>query len=140
MPFTDEERRYLEGHAIGRLATVSATGEPDIAAVSYHLHEGNICIGGLDVARSIKYRNVLATGKIAFVVDDSDASDRRGPRGLKIHGRGDIVTGPGGAPEIRLRAGDVWSWGINRLDEPYTSDEPYVQELGMIEDAGCSPI
>ena len=140
MPFTDEERRYLEGHAIGRLATVSATGEPDIAAVSYHLHEGEIRIGGLDVARSIKYRNILATGKVAFVVDDIDESDRRGPRGLKIHGRGEIITGPGGSPEIRVRAGDVWSWGLNRRDEHYRQDEPFVQEMGMIEDAGISPV
>jgi len=140
MPFTEQERNYLRGHAIGRLASVSADGEPDIAPVSYRLHEGHICVGGLDVARTIKYRNVVATGRVAFVVDDDAATDRRDPRGLKIHGHAEIVSGPGGAPEIRIVPEDVWSWGVNRIDEPYVAAEPYVQEIRMIEDAGCHPV
>ncbi|MDJ0960124.1 MAG: PPOX class F420-dependent oxidoreductase [Acidimicrobiia bacterium] len=140
MPFTEEECSYLQGHAIGRLATVSADGEPDISPVSYRIHEGHVCIGGLDTLRSIKYRNVRATGKVAFVVDDSDADDRRGPRGLKVHGHADVISGPGGAPEIRIHPDDVWSWGLNRIDEPFEDDETYVQEMSIIEDVGCHPV
>ena len=140
MPFTEEERNYLKGHAIGRLASVSSNGETDIAPVSYRIHEGHVCIGGLDVARTIKYQNVVATGRVAFVVDDGDATDRRGPRGVKMHGHADVVAGPAGAPEIRVVPDDVWSWGLNRVDDPRWAAEPYVQEMEIIEDVGCHPI
>lgn len=139
MPFTEEEHNYLRAHAIGRLATVSSDGEPDIAPVCYRIHEEHVCIGGLDVVKTIKYRNVRATGRVAFVVDDDAGTDRRDPRGLKVHGRAEIISGPGGAPEIRIVPEDVWSWGLNRV-ESLVPDEPYVREMGMIEDAGCSPV
>ena len=64
MPFTDAERQYLRSQAIGRIATVSARGEPDVAPVSFRIHEGAICIGGLDMTRTVKYRNVLRTARV----------------------------------------------------------------------------
>jgi PPOX class F420-dependent enzyme/OxyR family protein len=134
MPFTDDECRYLKAHAVGRLATVARTGDPDISSVFYRIHEGHICIGGLDTTKSIKYRNVLATRRIAFVVDDADPHDLRGPRGVKLHGRADIIAGPGGAPEIRILPEDVFSWGLNHPDEPFSD------ELEVMDEAGCSPV
>ena len=122
MSFTEEERRYIRSQPIGRIATVSAKGEPDVAPVSFRIHEGMICIGGLDNEATIKYRNVMATGRAAFVVDDLADTDQWEPRGLKIRGSADIITGPGGAPEIRIHPEVVWSWGLNQGAETYFAD------------------
>jgi pyridoxamine 5'-phosphate oxidase family protein len=122
MPFTDAERQYLRSQGIGRIATVSRRGEPDVAPVSFRIHDGAICIGGLDMTRTVKYRNVLRTGRAAFVVDDLASEHPWVPRGLKIRGGAEIIIGPGGTPEIRIVPEIVWSWGINRGAETYFND------------------
>ena len=37
MSFTESERTYLEGQPLGRIATASASGEPDVAPVTLGL-------------------------------------------------------------------------------------------------------
>ena len=123
MPFTSAERDYLKSQGIGRIATVSAKGEPDVAPVSFRIHEGAICIGGLDMERTIKYHNVRKTGRAAFTVDDLASTDPWEPRGLKVRGNADIIVGPGGTPEIRIDPEVVWSWGINHEAETYFNDQ-----------------
>jgi pyridoxamine 5'-phosphate oxidase family protein len=121
VPFTAAERRYLRSRGIGRLATVSARGEPDVAPVSFRIHGGAICIGGRDMVHTIKFRNVCHTGRAAFVVDDLAGERPWEPRGLKLRGAADIITGPGG-PEIRIIPETVWSWGINAPADSYFNE------------------
>jgi pyridoxamine 5'-phosphate oxidase family protein len=122
MPFTDHERCYLGSHALGRIATASADAEPDVAPVGYRVHGDDILIGGLDNEKTIKYHNVLATQRASFVVDDLASQDPWEPRGLKIRGPADIVAGPSGKPEIRIRPQTIWSWGLNQEADTYFAD------------------
>jgi pyridoxamine 5'-phosphate oxidase family protein len=111
-PFTPAEIEYLRTQPLGRIATVSAAGEPDVAPVGFRLlDDGRIEIGGLDNPKTIKWRNVLATGRAAFVVDDLVTVEPWAPRGLKIRGAASGATDNGNV--IRITASTIWSWGLN---------------------------
>jgi pyridoxamine 5'-phosphate oxidase family protein len=114
MSFTEHERAYLAGQRLGRVGTASASGEPDVAPVTFKITaDGTIEIDGLDNPRTIKWRNVAATGRAAFVVDDLASTDPWTPRGVKLRGTARSDTDPSGRRVIRITAETVWSWGIN---------------------------
>jgi pyridoxamine 5'-phosphate oxidase family protein len=113
MDFTDAERSYLSGQRLGRIATASAAGQADVAPVTFTLSGNDLLVGGLDITKTRKYRNVLATGNAAFVVDDLVTVDPWQPRGVKVHGEAVIETAGNGKPRIRITPTTVWSWGIN---------------------------
>ena len=112
--FTDAERAYLAGQRLGRVATASSTGEPDVAPVTFRLTaDGRIEIDGFDNPKTLKWRNALATGRAAFVVDDLATVDPWAPRGVKLRGAASADTDPDGRRVIRIRPETIWSWGIN---------------------------
>jgi pyridoxamine 5'-phosphate oxidase family protein len=114
MAFTEHERRYLAEQPLGRIATTSAAGEPDIAPVGFGVDDGGVIeIGGLDNTKTIKWHNVLATGRAAFVVDDLATVDPWRPRGVKVRGAAEAVTTDAGHRVIRITPERVWSWGLN---------------------------
>jgi pyridoxamine 5'-phosphate oxidase family protein len=116
MAFTPEEREFLTSQRLGRVSTASSDAEPDVAVVGFSVDpDGEIVIGGLDNPRTIKWRNVLATGRAAFVVDDLVSITPWRPRGLKVRGISDIE----GHHVIVIRPETVWSWGINRNAPTY---------------------
>ncbi len=122
--FTDEERRYLHGHRLGRIATTSGSGEPDVAAVTFTIEGHTIEVGGRHLATTLKYHNVRATGRAAFVVDDLWSVDPWRPRGVKIHGQAELVESSAGGTVIRITPDTVWSWGLERYDHfPPASDK-----------------
>jgi pyridoxamine 5'-phosphate oxidase family protein len=113
-PFTPAEIEYLRSQPLARVATASAKGTPDVAPVTFTLaDDGTIEIGGMDNTRTIKYRNVLATGKAAVVIDDLATTDPWRPRGVKVRGRAEGVEVPGGGPVIRITPETIWSWSLN---------------------------
>jgi pyridoxamine 5'-phosphate oxidase family protein len=120
MTFTEAECAYLVAQALGRLATVSAEGDVQNSPVGFSLNPdtGTIDIGGLAMASTRKFRNVHATGKVAFVVDDVVSVDPWTVRGVEIRGTGEALNGqtpsqPGLSPEIiRIHPRRVISWGI----------------------------
>ena len=112
MAFTDAEREYLAEARLGRVATVSKDGDPDVAPVGFRIDEDRVLIGGLDNAKTLKYHNVKGTGRAAFVVDDLVSTDPWRPRGLKLHGSA-VIVDRGGRPVIEITPDTVWSWGIN---------------------------
>lgn len=118
MSFTPEETAYLRQRLLGRIATVSASGEPDVAVVRYRLDDGVFEVASRDVPATLKYRNVLANSRAAFVVDDLPSTDPWTPRGIKVHGRAEIGSNAFG-PTIRIVPQRIWSWGINRHAEKY---------------------
>lgn len=114
MSFTDAERQYLAGQRLGRIATASAAGVPDVAPVTFRLTAAGVLeIDGLDNPRTLKWRNVSATGRAAFVVDDLATVDPWSPRGVKLRGTASADTDPGGRNVIRIVPSTIWSWGIN---------------------------
>jgi pyridoxamine 5'-phosphate oxidase family protein len=109
--FTDEELRYLLGERrLARLATVGKNGMPHIAPVgwSYNPEHDSIDIGGHNMERSKKYRDVASTSRAAVVIDDVLPPWR--PRGVEVRGVAEAVEQP--TPLIRIRPERIVSWGI----------------------------
>ncbi|MFN8475264.1 MAG: PPOX class F420-dependent oxidoreductase [Anaerolineae bacterium] len=112
--FNETEQEYLRNQRLGRVATVSPAGQPDVAAVSYRFDGETFTIGGFDNARTLKYLNVKkGQRQVAFVVDDLATTQPWTPRGIKIHGQAEIVETPNG-PVLRITPDKKWSWGINQ--------------------------
>jgi len=114
MVFTYVEREFLSQARLGRVATVSKDGEPDVAPVGFGLDDDdNVLIGGLDNTKTRKYHNVKATGRASFVVDDLQSVDPWRPRGVKVTGAASIVE-RNGRPVLRIVPETVWSWALNQ--------------------------
>ena len=110
--FTDNELRYLLGERrLARLATVSQDGTPHVTPVgwSYNQELGTIDVGGHDLARTKKFRDVAHTGRAAIVIDDVLPPWQ--PRGVEIRGRAEAVERP--EPLIRIHPERVVGWGLD---------------------------
>ena len=70
--FTEAELAYLRTQRLGRLATVNERGEPQVAAVGFRYNPelDTIDIGGYDLTRTQKFRNIARNGLASFLVDD----------------------------------------------------------------------
>lgn len=114
MGFTAEEFAYLRSQHLGRIATASLKGEPDVAPVAFAVDaDGTIRISGFDNPSTIKWNNVVATGRAAFVVDDLASVSPWRPRGLKVKGSAEAITTDDGGSVIVIHPETVWSWALN---------------------------
>ena len=130
MTFTQEELDYLAEQPLGRLATQAADETLQVSPVgfSYNAELGTIDIGGFNLTKSKKYRNVKANGRAAVVVDDIVSHDPWRIRCLEIRGSG-VVVEPGVEQEsdghldgalIRIIPGHIISFGLDKADvEPH---------------------
>src|SRR4051812_9654453 len=113
--FTEREREYLRSQKIGRIATVSKRGQPDIAAIAIDFDGDRFTVHGARMTGTIKFTNVNGGAtRVAIIVDDlpSDARPGEGKaRGVKVYGTAEIVEGEG-APVIVVTPDRLWSWGI----------------------------
>jgi pyridoxamine 5'-phosphate oxidase family protein len=110
---TEVELRYLAGgRQLGRLATVGRDGTPHVVPVAwiYNAVRETIDIGGSELERSKKYRDVARTGRAAIVVDDVESTDPWRPRGVEIRGRAEAIPLP--TPLIRIHPERIVSWGL----------------------------
>jgi pyridoxamine 5'-phosphate oxidase family protein len=123
--FTDEELAYLESQRIGRLATSQPDGTLQNNPVGFGVNRelGTIDIGGYNMARSRKFRNVTANGRAAFVVDDVYSTDPWRVRLLEVRGHAEAITEPadasdqmGGSPIIRVHPTRILSIGLEPGD------------------------
>ncbi len=116
--FRGDEIEYLRSGLLGRLATVGRDGIPHVAPVgmySYNPQLDTIDIGGHDMARTKKFRDVARTGRAAIVVDDLVSTDPWWVRGIEVRGRAEAV---GGArPLIRIHPERIVAWGISERNE-----------------------
>lgn len=122
--FTQAELDYLtRERRLARLATVGADGTPHIAPVgwSYNAELDTIDIGGLDFARTKKFRDVSRTGRAAIVVDDVLPPWQ--PRGVEVRGTAEAIKGP--PPLIRLHPRRIVSWGVASAGERSARDVPF---------------
>jgi pyridoxamine 5'-phosphate oxidase family protein len=111
--FSDEELSYLLGERrLARIATVGEDGTPHVVPVgwSYNAELGTIDVGGLDPARTKKYRDVQRTGRAAIVIDDIASVDPWRVRGVEVRGRAEAVGRPQAV--IRIHPERVVTWGI----------------------------
>jgi pyridoxamine 5'-phosphate oxidase family protein len=111
--FRDAEIRYLAGgRQLGRIATVGADGTPHVVPVAwiYNAVRDTIDVGGSELERTKKFRDVARTGRVAIVIDDLESTDPWHPRGIEIRGRGETITLP--TPLIRIHPERIVSWGL----------------------------
>jgi pyridoxamine 5'-phosphate oxidase family protein len=132
--FSKKEVEYLKSQRIVRIATAASVAskeerenvsiQPDVVPVGFDFDGESIYVGGLNLQKSTKYKNILRNNKVAVVIDDLKSIDPWDPRGVKIYGTADVVTRQGGYMEgtgndnhtyIRISPKKKWSWGI---DEP----------------------
>jgi pyridoxamine 5'-phosphate oxidase family protein len=117
MSFTAEEISYLRSQRLARLATVSPDGQPDVVPVGYEFDGTCLFVGGMDPAKTRKFRNVQAgQTKVALVVDDLVSTDPWTPRFLRVYGTAELVDRPGRlgpAPYMRITPTISWSWNLD---------------------------
>ncbi|HME19130.1 MAG TPA: PPOX class F420-dependent oxidoreductase [Nitrososphaerales archaeon] len=110
--FSDEEAEYLAENVLGRLATVSQGGQPHVVPVAFRFDGTEISFGGWNLRRSLKFRNLAANSKVAFVVDDVVSTRPWKVRGVEVRGVARPFEVQGGAPMVRIRPEVVRSWGL----------------------------
>jgi pyridoxamine 5'-phosphate oxidase family protein len=111
--FTPAELAYLGGgRQLGRLATVGADGTPHVVPVAwiYNAARDAIEIGGSELARTKKFRDVARSGRAAIVIDDLASTDPWRPRGVEVRGRAEAIPLP--TPLIRIHPERIVSWGL----------------------------
>ena len=111
--FSAAELRYLiGGRLLGRLATVGADGTPHVVPVGwiYNAARDTIDIGGHELERSKKFRDVARDGRAAIVIDDLESTDPWRPRGIEVRGRAEAIAMP--TPLIRIHPERIVSWGL----------------------------
>jgi pyridoxamine 5'-phosphate oxidase family protein len=130
--FSQKEMDYLNSQRLARIAIAAAptlsdeadSVQPDVVPVGYDFDGDCFYVGGMNLLKSTKYKNVLQNNKVAIVIDNLKSVDPWDPRGMKIYGTADIVIRQGGYMDrtghsnpqyIRISPKKKWSWGI---DEP----------------------
>jgi pyridoxamine 5'-phosphate oxidase family protein len=111
--FTQKERAYLsDGPTLARIATVGKDGTPHVVPVgwSYNADAQAIEIGGVDLEKTKKYRDVQRNGQAAVVIDDLVSRTPWRVRGIEVRGRAEALAQP--RPVIRIHPERVVSWGI----------------------------
>ena len=111
--FTDAELDYLSTQPLARIATASATGVPDVAAVGFGVDGDTLVTGGFDITKTVRYRNLLANPRATIVVDDLASVDPWAPRGVKVRGAASLEEVTGGM-RIRIVPEVIWSWHLNQ--------------------------
>ena len=127
--FSEKEIGYLKSQRLIRIATASVAQkeeengsiQPDVVPVGFDFDGEYFYVGGMNIIKSKKYKNVLKNNKVAIVIDDLKSVDPWDPRGMKIYGTADVVSRQGGYMEgtghsnsqyIRISPKKKWSWGI----------------------------
>ncbi len=136
--FSGKEVEYIKSQSIARIATVaeakarsvnkledsfSKIVQPDVVPVGFHFDGEYFYIGGFDMSRSTKYKNVLRNSSIALVIDDLKSIKPWHPRGVRVYGDAEITKRQGASLEeygyfetvylIKITPTKKWSWGID---------------------------
>lgn len=125
MAFTDEEIAYLQSQRLARIATVAPDGQPDVVPVGYEFEGGRFYVGGLDLKRTRKFRNVEAGNpQVALVIDDLASVDPWTPRFMRVYGTADRVERSGRSGSgVYLRITPTISWSWNLAGRPFGDGE-----------------
>lgn len=76
--FSQKEVEYLKSQHLARIATAPITTssenrgsvQPDVVPVGFDFDGDYFIVGGKNLLRSTKYKNVLQNNKVAIVIDD----------------------------------------------------------------------
>jgi pyridoxamine 5'-phosphate oxidase family protein len=118
--FTKNELDYMSEQRLGRFATVDMDGNPHVVPVGFrHNPETDtIDIGGHNIARTRKWRDVGIHPRVAFVIDDVLPPWR--PRSIEILADAELLESGGEDfargldPQIiRIHPVKIIAWGID---------------------------
>ena len=133
--FSEKELACLKSQRLARIATASKELQPDVATVGFDFDGSYFYVGGLNLAKTLKYKNTQHNPKVSLVVDDAESIDPWRPRGIKIHGVADLTTRQGyvgAGTYIRIKPKEAWSWGI---EEPAMREsKPVMKKSKAIAD------
>ena len=126
MGFSEEEIAYLKSQRLARIATVDSGGQPDVVPVGFEFDGTHFYVGGMDPAKTRKFRNVQAGNeKVALVVDDLVSTDPWTPRFLRLYGTVELIERPGQfGPALYMKITPVTSWSWNLDGKPFSPDAP----------------
>jgi pyridoxamine 5'-phosphate oxidase family protein len=125
--FSEKEIGHLRSQRLARIATAAADSssdesmQPDVVPIGFDFDDNYFYVGGMNILKSTKYKNVIKNNKVALVIDDLKTVDPWDPLGIRIYGTADIVspkngymerTGHSEATYIRIKPEKTWSWGI----------------------------
>jgi pyridoxamine 5'-phosphate oxidase family protein len=125
--FSQKEIEYLNSQRLARIATAAVSTheersvQPDVVPVGFDFDGDYFYVGGMNILKSIKYKNILKNDRVAIVIDDLKTVNPWDPRGIKIYGTADVTTSQNGYMEntdhpnpqyIRISPKRKWSWGI----------------------------
>jgi len=113
--FTDQELEYLterRPERLGRIATVGKDGTPHVVPVGWRFNPelDTIDVGGMNLPRTKKFRDVRRSGRASIVIDDLGSVDPWRPRAIEIRGSAAAIEGD--RPLIRLHPERIVSWGL----------------------------
>ena len=110
--FTPQEIAYINSQRLARLATVSKSMQPDVAPVAFRFDGETFFISGYDISKTFKYKNVKAGNpSVSLVIDDLASEQPWYARGIKIHGKAEIVE-RNGRLALAVHPQRLWSWGM----------------------------
>jgi len=126
---------YLATQRLGRLATVDSEGRPQNNPVGFHVDAelGTIDIGGRDMGRSRKFRNVQANPNVALVVDDIFTLRPWKVRCVEIRGTAEaLVDQTPGRPRfsaeiLRIHPTRIISFGLDNVGAGESPESAGVQ-------------
>jgi len=110
--FSEKEAEYLAENVLGRVATVSQSGQPHVVPVAYRFDGRELSFGGWNLRKSLKFRNLAANGKVAIVVDDVVSTRPWRARGVEVRGDARSDEDNGDTAVVRIRPRAVRSWGL----------------------------
>jgi pyridoxamine 5'-phosphate oxidase family protein len=111
-PFTDAELSYLRTQRLARIATSTRSGQPDVAVAGFGVDDDAIVSGGMDLTKTVRFRNLQENPRATVVIDDLASVDPWTPRGVKLRGAASLESLDDGL-RIRIVPEVIWSWGIN---------------------------
>jgi pyridoxamine 5'-phosphate oxidase family protein len=109
--FTEEEMEFLAENRLARIATVSADLQPHVVPVTYEFDGTSFYFSGWNLAKSLKFRNILENNKVAMVFDDLLTVSPWRPRGLEVRGVAEVAYS-GGSPYVKVIPLTKRSWGL----------------------------
>ena len=113
--FSEKEIAYIKSQRLARIATASKQLQPDVAAVGFDFDGKYFYIGGLNLSKTLKFKNIRENPKVSLVIDDVESINPWTPRGVKIHGIADVTSRHGyvgTGTYIRIKPEETWSWGV----------------------------
>ena len=93
--FSQKEIEYIKSQRLARIATTAAPAalskqeeqqgedtsiQPDVVPVGFDFDGDYFYVGGMNLLKSTKYKNVLRNNKVAIVIDDLKSIDPWDPR------------------------------------------------------------